>query len=556
MQPVTRLAPSPWAKRGVKALLLAVFAFASATLFTWLVSGFFSPLQPRRALLNASSFTFVSFVLLTVLYGRSRGPADGTSKPDYFARGRFVALSLGVILAVAVIAYLPSLADPFLFDDYTHLSNSARQSWGEMIANSFFVHPIAGDFFFRPVGYISYWLDFRWAGHQSWLWHLWNVLVHATNSVLVYVLGRRLRLSRSASFFSGLVFAVHASHAETTGWMAARFDLLAFLFSLLALIALNRVVDSRMPVWFAAMVLATLLAVLSKEAAFCLPLMALCLIPFRRPAARTIAKLAGTMAAVCALVLLYREWFLGGIGGYETENGTPTIFNFHLLGTLNALLFRLWGLLLLPLNWSVPPGPWLIVASSLMLIAAALFLAVSRADRPRLLASLGLILAAALPVQHLLLIGPDLAGGRVLYLPTLGLALFWGVLLQGCDKPRLGIVMGAGLLVFQWGALQHNLRLRTETAHLSQRACVAIGEELRRDGRPILAEGLPKIWKGVYFLSNGFIPCVVIQSGAPEGAARLYVGPDPAAAAAQPSPRIFVWNAATQTLVETLSPAR
>jgi len=472
--------------------------------------------------------------------------------------GRFVALSLIVIWAVVMIAYAPGLSDPFLFDDYTHLSNSATQSWGAMFGNAFSAHPTAGDFSFRPLGYITYWLDYRWAGFESLRWHLWNVLVHAANSILVFVLARQLKLSRVASIFAGLLFAVHASHAEVTGWMAARFDLLAFLFSLLALIALIQFVDYRKPVWLALMVLATLLALLSKEAAFSLPLMALCLIPFRRIAARSIVKLSGMMAAICSIVFIYRGWVLGGIGGYQMENGTPTILNFNLVRTLNALLFRLWGLLLFPLNWSVSPEKWLIVAALLMLLlmAAALFLAVLHADRSRLIASIGLVLAAALPVQHLLLIGPDLAGSRVLYLSTLGLALFWGLLLQGCDKPKFAMALGASIIVFQWGALQHNLRVRTEVAHLSQRACVGIGEELRRDARPLLVEGLPKISKGVYFLSNGFIPCVAIQAGAPDITAKLFVESEAVAAAAQPSPRIFIWSTAAQAFVETRPPAR
>ncbi len=45
-----------------------------------------------------------------------------------------------------------------------------------------------------------------------------------------------------------------------------------------------------------------------------------------------------------------------------------------------------------------------------------------------LLAAIVLEIIAALPVEHLLLMGADLAGARVLYLPVLGLALFWGVL--------------------------------------------------------------------------------------------------------------------------------
>jgi hypothetical protein len=465
--------------------------------------------------------------------------------------GRLAVLSLGVVGAVAIISYLPSLRDPFLFDDYTHLSNSARQSWGEMISNALLTHPTVGDFFFRPLGYVSYWLDYRWAGDDPLRWHLWNVLVHAINTILVCILGRQLQLSRRASFFAGLVFAVHAGHAEATGWMAARFDLLAFLFSVAALIALNHFLVYKRAVWFVVMLLATMLATLSKEAAFSLPLMALCLILFRRGGAADIAKLAGAMAGVCGIVFLYREWFLGGIGGYRTEQGAPAILNFHLLGTLNALLFRMWGLLFFPLNWSVSPGTGLILTSLLMLMAVAIFLIVSHGNRARLLASLGLVLAAALPVQHLLLIGPDLAGARVLYLPTLGLALFWGAVLEGCDNPRLAVMLGACVLVFQGGALQHNLRVRMETAQLSRRVCLAMGEELRRDPRPILVEELPRTWKGVYFLSNGFIPCVAMQAQLPETADRLFVDVVPPPSIAHQPLRMFTWNSAAQALVES-----
>jgi hypothetical protein len=549
VQLVARFNQSPAVVRGAKVLLWLVFAVAGAMLSAQLVSGLWSTLQVRRSLLNASSLCFLSLVLLTLLAGHSGSPAKGAAPSRDAARGKFAALALGAIWVVAIIAYLPGLADPLLFDDYTHLSNAARQSWSELIANSLLSRSSSRDFL-RPVGYISYWLDYRWAGDHAVRWHLWNVLAHATNSVLVYVLGRQLHLSRRAALFAGLVFAVHASHAEVTGSMAARFDLLAFFFSAVALIAINRFGDTRKRIWIAVMFAATLLALLSKEAAFCLPLMALCMIPFRRAAAASIAKLAGAMAAVCAAVFLYRTWFLGGVGGYRTEFGTPAILVFHPLAVLHALLFRLWGLLLLPINWSSSPGKGLIVAALAMLAAVALFVWITHADRARLLGLLGLILVAALPVQHLLMIGPDLAGGRVLYLPTLGLALFWGALFESCDRPKLAITFGAAMLVFQWVALQHNLRLRTEAAHLAQRTCAAIGDELRRDARPILVEGLPRTWNGVYFLANGFAPCVAIQSGMPEAATRVFVGSD----SEESSPRIFTWNGAAQMLVETGPP--
>jgi len=64
-----------------------------------------------------------------------------------------------------------------------------------------------------------------------------------------------------------------------------------------------------------------------------------------------------------------------------------------------------------------------------MLICSAIAaLATHSAMRP-LLCSLAVLIVACLPVEHLLLIGPALTGARVLYLPSLGFALFWAAIL-------------------------------------------------------------------------------------------------------------------------------
>lgn len=49
----------------------------------------------------------------------------------------------------------------------------------------------------------------------------------------------------------------------------------------------------------------------------------------------------------------------------------------------------------------------------------------SSANRFLLASAIFLELLAVLPVHHLLLMTADLAGARVLYLPVLGLTLFW-----------------------------------------------------------------------------------------------------------------------------------
>jgi hypothetical protein len=379
-------------------------------------------------------------------------------------------------------------------------------------------------------------------------------LFHTANSVLVYVLCRQLAFERFGSLIAALVFALHAAHVEVVAWMAARFDLLAVFFSLVTLIALNRYLDRRGPAWFLLMTCACLMAVLSKEAAFCLPLLALCLILFRtgRPP-RAIAKLAGVLTLLCAAVFLYREWFLGGIGGYRTAAGTPDILNFNLLRTVKALLYREWAVLFFPLNWSVPSGLWLKLAAAAFLFTAVYYLLrVKRVDS-RLPACLAFVVAASLPVQHLLLIGQDLSGARVLYLPSVGLALFWGLLAQNYESRAGALLLAAGLLLFQWAALAHNLNIWRATAQLSRQTCAQAAEELRSDPRPIAVRDLPSRWNGVFFLHNGFAQCVADASRRTVDAGRVLSSDTPATISRA---RSFVWDAVTQKLVPEPSKPR
>jgi hypothetical protein len=532
--------------RPIRILLVSTAALASTALLIRVCIG---PSRLPASPLNLESIASLAFLLCASLLTLTQTRV-GIDEKDKTSVSR--AFCIAAICCVAVAAYLPYLSNPLLFDDYTHLSGSS-DAWQSMIGSSLLHHPQGGDFFFRPAGYVSYWIDYHWAGSDPVRWHLWNLLMHAANSLLIYWLCRQLSFERFGALIAALVFALHASHPEVVAWMAARFDLLAVFFSLITLIALNRFLDSRKAAWFALMVCACLLAVLSKEAAFCLPLLALCLILFRtKRAPIEIAKLAGVLAALCAIVFVYRQWFLGGIGGYRDAAGAPTILHFSLLQTLKGLFYREWALLFFPLNWSVPLSFWVKVAAGAFLLAAVFFVVRARQVDPRLPACLALIVAAALPVQHLLLIGQDLSGARVLYLPTIGLALLWGLLAQSYGDRMPATVLTAALLLFQWTALAHNLDIWRSAALLSRQTCVQAADELGRDPRPIMVRDLPSLWKGVFFLRNGFALCVAAASQQPItfhqpiDADRVLnadsPGPNPAA-------RVFVWDPATQKLL-------
>jgi hypothetical protein len=237
------------------------------------------------------------------------------------------------------------------------------------------------------------------------------------------------------------------------------------------------------------------------------------LLPFKdRERRKDILQATGVLAAVCSIVFAYRYYVIGGIGGYQTAPGRSAVLQFNLIHTIKSLFFRQWSLLFFPINWSVDLAVWVKLSIVTMLISMLGLLIWSSAKRHLLIGSLLLILIADLPVQHLLLLGADLTGARVLYLPVVGLAMFWGVLLTGCRQRNIRTSLTAGLLLFQLATLCHNLTIWRQAAFLSEKTCRALGAELAHDPRSIVVRDLPITWHGVFFLRNGFLPCVEINS--------------------------------------------
>src|SRR6186713_1946434 len=137
----------------------------------------------------------------------------------------------GIAIAVIVaVVYLPALSSGFNADDYLILWRvKAIEAAGDPLGYFKF----AFYEYFRPLGFLSYALDWRLWHLDAFGFHLTNVALHAANSFLVYRLGRRL-FPPLAAAVAALLFGLHASSHEVVYWIAARFDLLATFFGLLA----------------------------------------------------------------------------------------------------------------------------------------------------------------------------------------------------------------------------------------------------------------------------------------------------------------------------------
>jgi len=161
------------------------------------------------------------------------------------AAGNLLPIAILVIISLAV--YYNSLSNGFVFDDYAvivenrHIDNLGS-SLPAFFSNSYFT--IAnGEASYRPLATLSYFLIHSLAGLDPFYFHLSSVVLHALNTVLVYVLISLLNGGRFKALLAAILFACHPALAEAVNCIAFNEDLLTAFFFLLALILYIKRVD-------------------------------------------------------------------------------------------------------------------------------------------------------------------------------------------------------------------------------------------------------------------------------------------------------------------------
>jgi hypothetical protein len=379
--------------------------------------------------------------------------------------GRAERLIAAVIAFVAVAVYANSLSNGFALDDGPILQRNHQLLSLAHLPRFFeqdYFEPSMRMGLYRPLVVSSYALTVAVAGQGPFAFHLVNVLLHATNALLLFWLLLRLGGDRLRSGAAGLLFAAHAVHTEAVANITfGRPELMATCFGLVALHGwlAARPSESRRPGLAQAISLAAFgLAILSKESAVSLIGVAAA-IDWLYPAAPLDAPRRGLIASLRRSAGPLTGWALviGACAGLRLaalgdQPLPPVPFVDNPLGALppgwaqaNALLvmLRYGGLLLFParlvsdysfatiplVNELADPALWL--GAVLLAALQGLFAWTLRRDRD---ACFGLCFAAItfLPASNLLLPIGTILGERLLYLPSAGFCLAAVALLQRC----------------------------------------------------------------------------------------------------------------------------
>jgi hypothetical protein len=150
---------------------------------------------------------------------------------------------LGVVLLI-LVAWLPharTLGHGLVWDDRYLVRDvetaALRGGLGAVAAAPFLPEQNDPDNYYRPVVNLSLWLDERVGGGSAAAYHATNLLLHAINTLLVARLLLLLLGGGAGPMLGAAVFAVHPVQVESVAFAAARTDLWATCFVLLATLA-------------------------------------------------------------------------------------------------------------------------------------------------------------------------------------------------------------------------------------------------------------------------------------------------------------------------------
>ena len=385
--------------------------------------------------------------------------------------GSFLLALIGILLIVISLwLYWPAREFGFAYDDVTQIVGEPSLRLGLTREGIAWAVTSVHSANWYPLTLLSHLLDVQAFGVHAGSHHLVNILLHASNTLLLFAAFRALTGATVCAAVVAALLAVHPLHVESVAWVSERKGLLCAFFWLLSTLAYvwynRRRTSSRyLPVFvFSA------LAMLSKPAAVTLPFALLLLdywplgrLSFDPPApaggsprshirsAALVLLEKGPLLALAAAssVITYAAQRGAGAIGSTTSYPLSLRVGNALVSYADYLLKTLWprdltALYLFPLN-GLPASA---IVSAGFVLGCATIAGIGLARRhPYLAAGWLWFLGTLVPVMGFVQVGMQSMADRYTYIPHIGLfsAVVWGFGALVKNRPaNARMILGVG----------------------------------------------------------------------------------------------------------------
>ncbi len=395
---------------------------------------------------------------------------SGSLTRPHGARQTFV-ICLGLI-AITVAAYWRVGSFTFLsYDDvYIFFKNSYVHqglTWDGIVwgATTCFYE------YWHPLMWWSHMLDCQFFGMNAGPHHLVSLTMHVVNTLLVFVIFRRMTGMEWRSAVVAGLFGLHPIHVESVAWLAERKDVLSSMFWLLSVWAYAVYAERReagspkRKVLYGVSLLMFLLGLLSKPMVVTLPFVLLLLDywPLNRMGeiggrnadlktdakAKTLGELVREKWPFFGLTGLFclTTWYSVKLGNnFPGEN--PVSSSVRWANIPVAYVRYLWKTIC-PRDLAVlypMPGhlPWWQVAGALVVLLLITGAVIRARSARYLFFGWFMFLGILVPTIGIVRVGAQAMADRYMYLPAIGLfvAAVWGMADLSSRRPQRKLILG------------------------------------------------------------------------------------------------------------------
>ena len=165
---------------------------------------------------------------------------DAQNKSKIFSRlGPEAVVCLLLVLATLAVYRQVKTFEFINFDDQLYVTGNHYVQQGLSWKNVKWAFSDATRFsnYWVPLTWLSILLDHELYGMQAGGYHLTNVIFHVLNTLLLFIVLRRMTGMIWRSAFVAALFALHPLHVESVAWVTERKDMLSTFFWMLSLLA-------------------------------------------------------------------------------------------------------------------------------------------------------------------------------------------------------------------------------------------------------------------------------------------------------------------------------
>ena len=266
----------------------------------------------------------------------------------------------GALYLLALLVYLPALGAGFVWDDL-----------GTVLENPF-VHSPSGLFSiwftdrltdYWPLTYTLFWAEWQLWGDNPFGYHLVNLLLHASASVVLWRILKRLAIP--GAWLIAAAFAIHPVTAASAAWISEGKNTLSMLLALISVSWWLRFDAGEDHRWRTRSLIAFVLALLAKTSMVGIPIVLLALAWWRRSRiSRNDIKGVAPFLAASLVLGLVTIFFQSG-NAIQNEEIPVRDFGERISGTGWAFAFY-WLKDLLPVDLAIIYPNWKINGANLL----------------------------------------------------------------------------------------------------------------------------------------------------------------------------------------------